>query len=259
MKLLAIDIGNTTVNFGLFKKDKLAGKIKIYSKDMPHRQIPYSGFENAVIASVVPWLTKVVSEKIKRMPGKIKVTVLDYTNIPMPLKVDFPSQVGADRIVNAFAAAEIYGCPAVVIDMGTATTFDIVSENCEYAGGVIAPGLRMSLDSLHEKTSKLPRVELKIPNSVVGKNTEDAINSGIIFGNVGMIKEVMERIGSRKPGTGEKKAKGARCRGIGKKPTVVLTGGYSEIFAKYFPAFEADPDMTLKGLKIIHKKLFKNL
>ena len=248
MNLLAIDIGNTTVNFGLFENDKLKKKTKIYSREMPRRRIPYTGFDDAVIASVVPALTRVVSGKIKKLPGGKSITVLDSTNIPLKLKVDNPAQVGADRIVNAAAAAEIYGCPAVVIDMGTATTFDVVSKNCEYTGGVIAPGISMSLDALHEKTSKLPRVNLKIPKGVVGKNTEDAIISGIIFGNVGMIKEVMSRVGSRKSEAVREKVKN-------KKWKVILTGGYSEIFAKYFPGFELDPDMTLKGLNIIYKKI----
>lgn len=266
MKLLVVDIGNTTVNFGLFSATntggslpvrqagascgenfKLQKRVKILSSRVPGKNIPFKDFGAAIISSVVPALTSVIVKKIKKLPGARRIIVAGPGNAHIKLKVDLPGQVGADRIVNALAAREIYGSPAVVIDLGTATTFDIVSKKGEYIGGVIAPGVRMSIDALHEKTAKLPRVKLKLPETVIGKNTADAIVSGIVFGNVGMIKEVLKRIKRGKKEEGRGKREEGRIK-------VILTGGYAELLSKYFPDFAIDPDLTLKGLKIIYEK-----
>jgi len=241
MRLLAIDIGNTTVNFGLFEDKKLKKSVKVFSRRLPDKDIPFGDFDIAVISSVVPELTANIVKKIKKLSNVQRVIVVNSKNVPIKLKVDIPEQVGADRVVNALAAREIYGCPAVVIDLGTATTFDIVSKKGEYIGGVIAPGIQMSIDALYEKTAKLPRVNLKSPEDIIGKNTNDAITSGVIFGNVGMIKEVMSRLKSERLKV--------------KKLKVILTGGYAEMMSKYFHDFEVDCDLTLKGLNIICEKM----
>jgi len=240
MKLLAVDIGNTTINFGLFEDKKLKKKVKILSKLLPKKDIPFGDFGAAVVSSVVPELTSAIVKKIKKFHDDRRVFIVTSRNVPIKLKVDIPDQVGADRIVNAIAAREIYGCPAVVIDLGTATTFDIVSKKGEYSGGVIAPGIQMSIDALYEKTSQLPRVNMKLPQNIIGKNTNDAIISGVIFGKVGMIREVMGRIGSGKWEVGSGR--------------VILTGGYAKMLSKYFPNFVVDCDLTLKGLKIIYDR-----
>jgi type III pantothenate kinase len=241
MRLLGIDIGNTTVNFGLFSDGRLIRTKKVLSKEAAVKKIPFGGFDAAVIASVVPALTGKLILKIKRTRKGVSPVIADFKNIPIKIKVDFPAQVGADRLVNALAVKELYGSPAVVIDLGSATTFDIVSARGEYLGGVIAPGISMSINALHEKTAKLPIVSLVRPAGVAGKNTSDAIVSGIVHGNVGMIKEVMLRI-SRE------------CfRPSGFK--VVLTGGYAGFIKHYFKNFIVDEDLTLKGLNIIYSKI----
>ncbi|MFA5779967.1 MAG: type III pantothenate kinase [Elusimicrobiota bacterium] len=231
MKLLAIDIGNTTINFGLFENEKLE-KATVFTEKF--KKIPFGDYDNGIIASVVPYATK----KIIRLL-KIKPIILDSKNIPIKIKVKNPQKVGPDRLVNAFAAKELYGVPSVVVDLGTATTFDVVSKNGEYIGGVIAPGIKISAESLYEKTAKLPKIKLEVPKNIIGKNTKEAIMSGIFYGHLGLIKEVI------------KKVKGERLN----VKKIILTGGYATFFSKHFPDFIVDGDITLKGLKIIFEKL----
>ena len=235
MKLLAIDIGNTTINFGFFENKKLK-KIKIFTEKF--KKIPFGDYDDVIIASVVPKATKKTVRLLK-----IKPVILDSKNIPIKIKLKNPDRVGSDRLVNAFAAKELYGVPAVVVDLGTATTFDIVSKNDEYIGGIIAPGVRISAESLYEKTAKLPNIIPEIPKNIIGKNTKEAILSGIFFGHIGLIKEVVNKVGSRKSEVGSEKLK------------IILTGGYASFFAAHFPDFIVDDDITLKGLKIIFSKI----
>lgn len=233
MKLLAIDIGNTTINFGLFENKKLK-KVKIFTEKF--KKIPFGDYNYAIIASVVPYATK----KIIRLL-KVKPVILDSKNIPIKIKIKNPQRVGSDRLVNAFAAKKLYGNPAIIVDLGTATTFDVVSKNGEYLGGVIAPGIKISTESLYEKTAKLPKIKPEVPKNVIGKNTKEAILSGIFYGHLGLIKEVITKLQI----TNYKL----------QNPKVILTGGYSEFFAKHFPDFIVDKDITLKGLKIIFSKI----
>lgn len=235
MKLLAIDIGNTTINFGLFENKKLK-KIKICTEKF--KKIPFGNYDAAIISSVVPFATKKIIRQLK-----IKPIITDYKNIPIKIKVKNPKQVGSDRLVNAVALKEIYGCPSVVIDSGTATTFDFVSEKGEYLGGVISPGIKISAEALHEKTAKLPKVSFRAlaRNLIIGKNTKEAILSGIFFGHIGLIKEVIDRVQSSE----------FRVQRL----KVILTGGYADFFAAHFPDFIVDDDITLKGLKIIFSKI----
>ncbi|MDO8735425.1 MAG: type III pantothenate kinase [Elusimicrobiota bacterium] len=234
MKLLAIDIGNTTINSGLFENKKLKIKRKIATEKF--KRIPFGDYNDVIIASVVPKATK----KIIRLL-KIKPIILDSKNIPIKIKVKSPQMVGSDRLVNAFAAKELYGVPAVVVDLGTATTFDVVSKNDEYIGGIIAPGIKISAESLYEKTAKLPNIKPEVPKNVIGKNTKEAILSGIFYGHLGLIKEVIEKVKSEKL-----KVKNLK---------VILTGGYATFFSKHFPDFIVDRDITLKGLEIIFSKI----
>ncbi|MDD5687172.1 MAG: type III pantothenate kinase [Elusimicrobia bacterium] len=238
MKLLAVDIGNTTINFGFFENGKLISKRKVLSGKF--NRIPYLGSDRAIISSVVPSLTSRVGKKLK------KPVVVNYKNVRVEIKLKNPKQVGTDRLVNVVAANELYGTPSIVIDTGTATTFDVISEKGEYLGGVIAPGIKMSAGSLYERTAKLPKVEPRIPDNVIGKNTEEAILSGIFYGHIGLIKEVVERI------------KGDFSNS--KKLKIILTGGYSNFISKYFSKtswenFIVDEDLTLQGLKIVFENL----
>ncbi|MBI5573106.1 MAG: type III pantothenate kinase [Elusimicrobia bacterium] len=233
MKLLAIDIGNTTINFGLFENKKLE-KATVFIKKF--KKIPFGDYDGVIIASVVPDATK----KIIRLL-KVKPVILNSKNIPIKIKVKNPQRVGADRLVNAVAAKEIYGVPSVVVDLGTATTFDVVSKNGDYIGGIIAPGIKISAESLHEKTAKLPKIKPEVPKNIIGKNTKEAILSGIFYGHLGLIREVINRVQSSE----------FRVQ----KLKIILTGGYSEFFSKHFPDFIVDEDFTLKGLEIISGKI----
>ncbi|OGS44730.1 MAG: hypothetical protein A2539_03845 [Elusimicrobia bacterium RIFOXYD2_FULL_34_15] len=236
MKLLAVDIGNTTINFGLFENGKLISKKKVLSKKF--KSNPYKNYCKAIISSVVPNLTLKTKKIIK------KATVVINKNIPIKIKIKNPKQVGTDRLVNALAAKKIYGYPAIIIDSGTATTFDIISKKGEYIGGIIAPGIRISAEALNEKTAKLPKINLTNINknklNVVGKNTEEAIKSGIIYGHVGLIREVVNEIRKQNPEIRNAK--------------IILTGGYSKLLSSFF-SFKTDENLTLKGLQIISENL----
>ncbi|MFH1541164.1 MAG: type III pantothenate kinase [Elusimicrobiota bacterium] len=256
MNLLAIDIGNTTVNFGLFeisqdgKNKKLKTKTKILTEKFQKIPPPLNNYDNAIITSVVPNVTNKIISQLK-----IKPIVLNSKNIPIKIKLKTPEKVGSDRLVNSVAVSELYGVPSVVIDLGTATTLDVISKNREYLGGIIAPGIRISAESLYEKTAKLPKIKPEIPKNVIGKNTKEAILSGIFYGQIGLIKEAINKIENRKSSS-----KSIACFTCGeevesKNLKVILTGGYASFFSKYFPDFIIDEDITLKGLEIIFTKI----
>ncbi|OQA92265.1 MAG: Type III pantothenate kinase [Elusimicrobia bacterium ADurb.Bin231] len=242
MKLLAVDIGNTTLNFGLFSDNRLVRKKKISLRELFKASIPFLGFDAAAISSVVPDLTPKVAALIKKTVRNVNPVEICYRNAPIKMNVGQRRQVGADRIINAIAADKLYGPPAIVIDLGTATTFDVVSFCGEYSGGVIAPGLNISLDALYEKTAKLPRPVLRRPKSVVGRNTNSAILSGIVYGHAGLINEVLNRI----------KKEFFKSQSV----NVILTGGYAGFMASYLDnSIIIDEDITLKGIEIAYKMI----
>lgn len=238
VKLLAIDIGNTTISFGLFENEKLVINKKILSKN--YGKIPYIYHDASIISSVVPNLTAKVKKNLKNPQ------VVSYKNIPLKIRLKNPAQVGADRLVNAVAAKALCGYPAIVIDMGTATTIDVVSEKGEYAGGIIAPGIEMSAISLYEKTAKLPKIKLPRTdgsfrgNLTIGRNTKEAILAGIFTGHIGFLKEAIRRIKNQSRQGGTK---------------IILTGGYVDYFSKYIDNSIVEKNLTLKGLKIIFDRL----
>jgi type III pantothenate kinase len=152
--------------------------------------------------------------------------------------MDNPREVGADRIVNAAAAHQLYGGPLIIVDLGTATTFDVVSREGDYLGGVIAPGIRIAAEALFTRTAMLPRVEFTRPKRVIGTNTVSAMQSGIIYGYVGLVESIVARI----------------QRESGEKAKVIGTGGYAEIIAQETKIFDiVNPNITLIGLKLIHQ------
>ncbi|MBN1384640.1 MAG: type III pantothenate kinase [Elusimicrobia bacterium] len=251
MTLLAIDIGNTTINIGLFSATKTGGSVsggenkmilsrsfltKDYGKNYSTiGRIPH---KNAIISSVVPDLTAKVKKNLKNP------YIVSYKNIPMKVKLKNPAQAGADRLVNAVAVKTLFGYPAIVIDMGTATTIDKISAKGEYAGGMIAPGLEMSVASLYEKTAKLPKIKLSqklLKNFSIGKNTKEAILAGVFTNHIGFLKEAIRRI--------QKSDK--------RRAKIILTGGYADYFSGYIEHSIVDKNLTLKGLKIIFDHLNK--
>jgi type III pantothenate kinase len=245
--LLAVDIGNTNITAGIFKGKRLVGKTKIPTHS-------YSLYENSfkrlfkkcgldkeekrrvIISSVVPIaLTRIVMH-LNRI-AKCRMTILGRdTKVPIKNMYRIKSEVGQDRLMNAFAARELYGAPAVIIDFGTAVTFDIVSAKGEYLGGLIMPGIGMSLKSLYDNTALLPRVELKDAPHIIGKDTVSSMRGGILFGFGAMCDGLVAQY---------KKLLGGNTK-------VILTGGNAKLIKKYAKSIQiVDEDITLKGLRLI--------
>lgn len=244
--LLAIDIGNTNIVAALCDRDRIRDSVRFDTAD-PRTSKFLSMFkgvfvEGAIVSSVVPKMDKTVFQLIQKLYG-IKPTFVSagmFDGI-MGIRAQNKKEIGADRLVNAYAAAQIYGKPSVIIDFGTATTFCAVSSSGEYLGGAIAPGVAISRDALHEKTAKLPFVELTFPSSVIGGSTVSAMQSGILFGYVGIVESMVERF---------KKI-------LGKNAVVVATGGLAEkISSKTDIIMVVDRDLTLKGLDLLWKKIW---
>jgi len=250
--LIAIDIGNTRTCIGIFNGEDIVGHWKISSLDRSASDeywiylkefLKGSGAEDVdgvVIASVVPRLTRTYVA-ICRDRLKIEPLLVDgRLDLGIELSVDRPGEVGGDRIANSVAACSTYRADVIVVDLGTATTFDVVSVENEYLGGVIAPGVETSAAHLTEKTAKLPQVEFLRPEAVIGRNTEDAIRSGLFFGAVGQIDGIVDQI------IGE----------WGRAPLVVATGGLSGVVSTASRTItETEPLLTLRGLQIIYSNL----
>lgn len=248
--LLAIDIGNTNIVFGIYEErsiidywrinsdsHKTADEYGIFFREAlksVHAGIKY--IDNAIIASVVPPLTSTIKSMIQRY-FKVNALIVDE-NTKTGLKICYenPRDVGADRIVNAVAAYTIYGGPVIIIDFGTATTFCAVSKELEYLGGVIAPGITISLEALSQKAAKLPKVILEPPKTVIGRNTVSSIQSGIIYGYAGLVDEVVDRIKKEMDG----------------EPYVIATGGLAEMIVPQTRNIkEINPMLTLEGLRLV--------
>jgi type III pantothenate kinase len=194
--------------------------------------------KGAILCSVVPTLVGVFEEVCRRYLKVLPLAVESGVKTGVKICLDNPREVGADRVVNAVAAHRIYGGSVIVIDLGTATTFDAVSEDGDYLGGAIAPGIAIATEALFTRTAALPRVELTHPKRAVGRNTVAAMQSGIVFGYAGLIEGVVSRIQQE----------------MGGKAKVVATGGYAELLARETPVIEVvDPDLTLIGLRLIYE------
>jgi type III pantothenate kinase len=193
--------------------------------------------EKIVICSVVPKSTGILRRKIKRIFGFQPLTVGRDVKIPIVNKYKSPRQVGKDRLLCAFAARELYGAPAVVIDLGTAITFDGISPKGEYLGGAIIPGLRLSAEALFEKTALLPRVHIAEPKRVIGRTTEESIQSGLFHGYGALCDGMVHRL-----------AEEMNCR-----PKVVMTGGYAGIMEKFMkgPVAAVDEELIFKGMGLL--------
>lgn len=247
--IVVIDVGNTNIVAGLFEGDNLTLRVRLKTDrgrtideyqallgSMIQKDGKIPQIKGCVISSVVPPLTTVISSVAHKLFGKEPLIVGPGTKTGIALKVPEPSSVGADRVVNSLAAREQFGSPVVVVDFGTATTFDVVGESGAYEGGVIAPGIEIGADALVSHTAKLPRVELVWPEKVVGKTTVSAMQSGILIGYSTMVDGIVEKI------RGE----------IGALNSVVATGGLGALMKEHSKEIvHYDPDLTLKGMKII--------
>ena len=248
--LLVIDIGNTTTVAGVFDGDDLiahwrlssilhtSDELGIYFLNLiATKNINPSEIKSAAFASVVPSLDFSMNEAIKNYFNVEPLQVSSKIDTGIKILCKNPREVGADRIINAVAGREKYGKPLIVADYGTAITFDVVSENGDYLGGAIAPGLNSGISALFSKAAKLPQVALSIPESVIGRNTEEAIQSGILFGNAGLTDRIVEMI-KAEPGLNNAK--------------VVATGGHAGLIAKVSHTIDyVDKWLTLEGLKLI--------
>ena len=249
--LLAVDIGNTEITIGIFSGDDLDAHWRLTTN--PDRTPDEWGVAlgaflvNAghspnevracVLASVAPGATRAVVDGIIAATG-CQVTIIDSrTPLPVTLDVDEPLSVGADRIVNALAAAARYQSDVVVVDLGTATTFDCITKDCRFIGGAIMPGLRTSADQLTRKAAKLPATELTPPTRAIGRRTEECIQAGVLFGAADAIDGMIRRIRAEWPGGG--------------RPRAVATGGLAVLVAPLcIEIDEVDRDLTLLGLRV---------
>jgi type III pantothenate kinase len=249
--LIAIDIGNTNITIGLFRESELVSTWR-FSTDsqktsdeyglllkqvMSYNNIEVAQIEAAAICSVVPPLTPTFESLCRIYMDVNPLTVVAETKTGIKVLYDSPRDVGTDRIVDAAAAHHMYGGPCIIVDLGTATVFDAVNERAEYLGGAIAPGMIVSADSLYRSTSQLRRVELNAPDQAIGKNTTHSIQSGLVFGYSELIKGMIARFKKE----------------IGTDATVIATGGQAIIVKDQVGEFDyIDPDLTLKGLRIVH-------
>lgn len=264
--LLTIDIGNTAVTMGVFYDEpaaatgvnevnplqrlvttlrvatdsrRLADEYGILVKNLlEFRGIASSDITAASICSVVPPLTGLFEDLCRRYFGLTPLLVNSQIDLGMPVRYDNPRDVGADRIVDAVAAVELYGAPVIIVDLGTATVFDAVSRDREYLGGAIAPGINLSADALYDNTSLLRRVELVAPAEAVGRNTTAALQSGLVLGYAGLVTSMVERFKAE----------------IGADAKVVGTGGLVTVIADHSPVFnDINQELTLVGLDLIYR------
>src|ERR1041385_743260 len=236
---LLIDVSNSFVKLAFATKEKIGKTTRIATRKLTiaalRRVLRGHDIQAIVVSSVVPKRNRT----IKAAAGSIHVFFLSSKS-DLGVGVDYPKprSIGADRLANAAAVAQLYGVPAIVVDFGTAVTFDIVSAAGDYVGGVIAPGLEVMTNYLYQRTALLPKLTLREPPRAIGKTTRDAMMSGAVFGYRGLVREIVRRL------TAENFPR--------KKPRVIATGGYAQLIANKLPEIEAvHPNLTLEGLRIV--------
>lgn len=254
--LLVIDVGNTNIVFGVYKGDELLYDWRIsteknrtsdeygllFEQIFRYNKLDPKEVENVIISSVVPPLMHTLPTMSQRYFDIDPIVVGPGVKTGMNIKYDNPREVGADRIVNAVAAYEKYGGPLIIVDVGTAITFCAVSKEGDYIGGVITPGIKISSEALFLRTAKLPKVEIAKPEKVIGKNTTNSIQSGLVYGYIGMVDYIIKKM-IEEMGVSEEQV------------NVVGTGGFSVLIAsesKYIK--KIDRLLTLEGLKIIYER-----
>ncbi|MGV8038832.1 MAG: type III pantothenate kinase [Thermoanaerobaculaceae bacterium] len=250
--LLALDVGNTNVTIGVFRGNEILRRWRLAT--VRHRTVDEIGIlmhqlcqwggirerdiRGVVIGSVVPPLDGALREAVSTYLRAEPLFIGPGIRSGMPLKVDTPLELGADRLCNAVAAFDEHGGPCVVVDFGTATTWEVVSAKGEFLGGVIAPGLEISAEALFSRAAKLPRIELVAPEHVIGKGTVDSMQAGLVLGYAGLVegltRRVLEELGGGK---------------------VIATGGLGQVMARHTSVFDAiDDDLTLKGLRLLWER-----
>lgn len=255
--LLVIDIGNTNVSLGIFDytaskpnlaqhwrlsthREQTSDELSISLRALFHQEARDPGdVTDVIISSVVPPLQPIFERACQKLFGCSPLVVGPGIRTGMPVRYENPREVGADRIVNSVAAFEMFGGPIIAVDFGTGTTFDCVSQQGEYLGGVICPGIHISMEALFDRASMLHRVEIARPKTVIGKTTTGALQSGLLYGYAGMVDSMVARIRSELPG----------------KVRVIATGGLARRISRESEAIEeVVPFLTLEGLRILFEK-----
>lgn len=258
--LLAVDVGNSNITIGSFRNGTLvavrraatprggtADELELLLEGLLRLDdAAFADVSAVALASVVPTVSAALETVTARRDRPLLVA--GAGTVPVPVRVDRPGEVGADRLVNALAAVRLYGTPAVVVDLGTATTFDCVAADGAFVGGAIAPGIELGLDALATRTAKLPRVELRTPDRAIGRDTPSAIQSGAVLGYRDMVAGLLARIRRELADAGDVAADAVH---------VILTGGLAAMpWASTLEGVDAiDPDLTLKGLAILHAEV----
>ena len=243
--LLAVDVGNTQTVFGLYDGATLAEHWRVATEEhrtgdelgiMLGRLLDVKTVTGICLSSTVPTLIRAYEEWAERWTGARLLVLGPGTKTGIPIRYDDPREVGPDRIANSVAALELYGAPCIVVDFGTSTNFDVVSPAGEYVGGVLAPGIEISMDALFARAARLVKVDFAEPPAVIGKTTAAALQSGLVYGFAGQVDRIVEQI------RGELGAE-ARC---------IATGGLAELIAPHARTVEkVDPWLTLEGLRLI--------
>jgi type III pantothenate kinase len=249
--LMAIDIGNTNIVIGLFKGERLKDNLRIATREnmttdeagiiltqwLTQMKIDNEEIESAVIGSVVPPLTTTFENVVKSYLGCIPTVVSYRLKLPITIEFDHPEQIGSDRIANASAGYSKFGGPLIIIDFGTATTFDIVNDNGAYIGGIIIPGPETSMAELARKAARLFEVRIEPPDSVVGKSTAGALKSGLFYGTVGQVDFIIDKILDE---TGFRNCK------------IIATGGLAKGIEQHSKNISLiEQSLTLEGLRLI--------
>lgn len=255
--LLVIDVGNTNIVFGVYEDKKLVGDWRISTNSqrtsdengmfvidfLREAKINYKCIDGVIISSVVPNAMYSIEHMVRKYLELKPIVIGPGVKTGINIKYDNPKEVGADRIVNAVAGHEIYKCPLIIIDFGTATTFCAIGKNGDYYGGSIMPGVKIASDALFERAAKLPRVELVKPENVICKNTVQSMQAGIIYGYVGAVDCIVNKMKKEMEAFHEE------------EPYVIATGGFSKLIAlESSTVKKVSPYLTLEGLRIIYEK-----
>jgi type III pantothenate kinase len=254
--LLVVDVGNTQTHFGVYRdgEDVVAehwrfATVRESTRDevgaalsnlLALRGLGFEDIDRSIVSSTVPQLSEQWTAMAGQYLGHVMLNVGPSIRTGMPIRIDNPREVGADRLVNAIAAYAHFASACVVVDFGTAITYDAVSDNGEYLGGIITPGMEISLDALYERAAKLPKVELAEPRSLIGKSTVDAIRSGIAFGFAGQVEGIVRRLRAE----------------LGPETRAIATGGLAQVVVPFVRETidEVDDLLTLTGLRLIWER-----
>jgi type III pantothenate kinase len=249
--LLAVDVGNTQTHFGTFSGDELVehwrfATVRESTADelgaalrnlLELRGVGLADLEASIVSSTVPQLAPEWEEMGRRYLAHEMLVVGPGLRTGMPIRIDNPHELGADRLVNAVAAHDRLGGPCVSVDFGTAITYDVVSAAGEYLGGIISPGIEISMEALTERGAKLPKIDLAAPRSLIGKSTVDAIRSGVVYGYAGQADAIIGRLRAE----------------LGEQTRTIATGGLAEHIVPFTSSIdEVDDLLTLRGLRILH-------